>query len=74
MKISTLTKRQALDIYKKPGLLANALGITVGAVSQWPVDKPIPEAAYLKIRYILKPELFSGDAVVTANTEPQEIE
>lgn len=61
MKPFTMTKRQALEIYKKPGLLAKALGITPGFVSQWPLDEPMLDAYALRIRYELNPDCFDDD-------------
>lgn len=53
-----ITKEQAIALYGNKVRLAEALGISKAAVSQWADDKPIPEAQALKIRFILKPEEF----------------
>ncbi len=53
-----ITKEQAIELYGSRVRLAEALGITKAAVSQWADGKPIPEAQALKIRFILKPEQF----------------
>jgi len=53
-----ITKEQAIGIYLTQSNLARALGISRQAVSDWPNGKPIPEAQALKLRFILKPELF----------------
>lgn len=53
-----ITKAEALAAYDGDTLaLANALGISRSAVYQW-ADGPIPEAQALKLRYVLKPEVF----------------
>lgn len=41
---------------------ADALGISKGAVGNWPKDEPIPENHDLRIRYELKPEAFRSGA------------
>ncbi|MCA9326809.1 hypothetical protein KC976_04400 [Candidatus Saccharibacteria bacterium] len=57
-----ITKQQALDMYDGNGAkLARALNTTRQCVSAWR-DGPIPEWAVLKIRFILKPELFEDSA------------
>lgn len=54
----TITKEQALAAYDGNGAaLARALNITPSAVSQWP-EGPIGEVHALKLRFVLKPELF----------------
>lgn len=60
-KTPRITKRQAVAAYKTQTALAQALGISKSAVSQWP-DGPIPELHALKLRYQLKPDQF-GKAV-----------
>lgn len=58
----TITKEQALAAYQGNGAaLARALSITPSAVSQWP-EGPIGEVHALKLRFLLKPEVF-GDAI-----------
>ncbi len=44
-------------MFRTKANLAKALGVTNQAVGQWP-DGPIPQKQALKIRFILKPELF----------------
>ena len=54
-----MTKRELLPhLSIKQADLARRLGISREAVSQWPLDKPIPEAKMLRIRYELFPEKF----------------
>lgn len=52
-----LTKREAIALFKTAKGLAEALGVSKSAVSQWP-DGPIPVKHDLRIRYELKPERF----------------
>jgi DNA-binding transcriptional regulator YdaS (Cro superfamily) len=52
-----ITKQQAVEMFGSQAKLARALGIAKSAVSQW-ADGPIPELQALKIRFLLKPELF----------------
>ena len=47
-----MNKETAISIYGSQVALAEALGITKQAVSQWPEDK-IPELLELKLRYVL---------------------
>ena len=60
---TTISKEEALAMFNSPTELAQALKITQSAVSQWSAGKPIPEAQALKIRYQLKPELFTEGAM-----------
>lgn len=57
-----MTRQQAIDLYNgSVSDLAAALGYTSRhAVYMWPRDRPIPESAYLKLRYQLKPEAFDA--------------
>ena len=50
-----ITTRELLDHYKKKKLIAAALGISPAAVTNWPMDGPIPPAQELKIRLELLP-------------------
>lgn len=52
-----ITKQQAVEMFGTQANLARALGIERSAVSQW-ADGPIPELQALKIRFVLKPDLF----------------
>jgi len=51
-----MTKEQAISLYGSASRLAEALGITKGAVSLWRDDRPIPERHELRLRYELKPK------------------
>jgi len=37
---------------------ARQLGISKGAIGNWPKDEPIDEGYDLKVRHVLKPEAF----------------
>jgi DNA-binding XRE family transcriptional regulator len=56
-----ITKEQAIGMYRDKYKLAEALGITRQAIDFWPEGKPIPEVHALKIRYVLRPELFESN-------------
>jgi hypothetical protein len=57
-----ISKDEALAAYGGDTLaLAEALGITRSAIYQWP-DGPIPQAQALKLRYVLKPDVFGPPA------------
>lgn len=63
MPDQTITKEHALAAYGNVGSdLAKALGITPSAVYQWKDGEPIPNEQALKLRYVLKPELFGDPA------------
>lgn len=55
-----ISRDQAFALYGgSASKLAEALGYTSRhAVYMWPKEGPIPELAYLKLRYELKPEAF----------------
>lgn len=56
-----ITRAQAIHLFGSAVNLANALGYASRhAVYMWPKDGAIPEAAFLKIRYQLKPEAFDS--------------
>lgn len=59
-KKTVITKEQALAVYETATALANALGITKGAVSQWPAGQPIPNEQALKLRYEIAPDKFQA--------------
>lgn len=72
----TITKAEALAAYDNNGAeLGRALGITRQAVYAWPPEGPIPQEHALKLRFLLKPEVFNsqnqaanglaGESVVT---------
>lgn len=56
-----ITKNEAVEMFGSKADLARALGIAKSAVSQWS-DGPIPEKQAMKIRFMLKPELFEKSA------------
>lgn len=57
-----ISKDEALAAYGGDTLaLAEALGITRSAIYQWP-DGPIPQAQALRLRYVLKPDVFGAPA------------
>lgn len=58
----TVTKAEAIAAFGGNGsALARALNITPSAVYQWP-DGPIAEGYALKLRFVLKPEVFGTHA------------
>jgi hypothetical protein len=63
--VRMITRQQAIDLYGSAVELAAALGYSSRhAIYMWPKEGPIPEAAYLKLRYQLKPERFTADGQV----------
>lgn len=57
-----MNRQEAIALFGSAASLADALGYTSRhAVYMWAKDKPIPERAYLKIRYELRPECFGQD-------------
>lgn len=56
-----MLKSDALSLFRNASDMASNLGVTRSAVSQWPNNGHIPEAAYLKIRYVLHPQAFSAN-------------
>jgi transposase-like protein len=62
-----ITKEHALAAYGNIGSdLAKALGITPSAVYQWRDGEAIPNEQALKLRYVLKPEVFGEPAKTKA--------
>jgi len=55
-----MTKSEAIEIFGSSKKVADALGITKGAVSNWPKES-IPRARELEIKHILRPELFEQE-------------
>lgn len=54
-----MSKEEALAAYGgSVSALADALGISTSAVYQWEEGKPIPADKALRIRFVLKPEVF----------------
>ena len=59
-----ITRQQAMDLFGGAVRLAAALGYTSrNAVYRWHREA-IPERAFLKIRYELKPESFNPDGTL----------
>lgn len=57
-----ITRKQAIDLFGSAVRLAEDLGyVSRHAVYMWPKEGPIPEKAWLKIRYELRPDAFDGD-------------
>lgn len=57
-----ITRQQAINLFGSAVALAEALGYASRhAIYMWPKTGHIPEGAYLKIRYQLKPEAFNAD-------------
>lgn len=57
----SITKAEALAAYDNNGAeLGRALGITRQAVYAWPHEGPIPQEHALKLRFMLKPEVFNS--------------
>lgn len=62
MSTQTISKADAIAAYEGNGAaLARALGITPSAIYQWP-DGPIAEGYALKLRFVLKPDVFGPQA------------
>jgi len=62
MNKTIITKERAVGLFGgNQAALARALDIGRAAVSKWP-DGPIPEVYALKIRYVLRPEVFEKSA------------
>lgn len=58
MKLHAITKDEALRLYENNATaLASALGISQQAVSDWPADRPIPDARQWQLR-ALHPSVF----------------
>lgn len=58
MDIHPITKAEAIAAYGgNASALARALGITPSAIYQWP-DGPVAEVHALKLRFVLKPDVF----------------
>jgi hypothetical protein len=57
-----ITRQDAINLYGSAAALAEALGYASRhAVYMWPKDGAIPEGAYMKLRYQLKPDAFDAD-------------
>lgn len=55
----TKTEAKKLLGFKSDAQLARLFEISRAAVNQWPANEAIPELQYMRLRYELKPELFS---------------
>lgn len=70
-----ITRTQAVALYGgSVSDLAAALGYTSRhAVYMWKKDEPVPESAYLKLRYQLRPEAFdkNGKLIVAKSKKPR---
>lgn len=65
-----ITKEQAVAAYGgNQAALARALGVTRQAVSAWP-DGLIDERHALKLRFMLKPEVFGDQPAPAARLPP----
>lgn len=72
MKIPTITKAQAIAAYGgNAAALARALNVTPSAVYQWP-DGPVAEGYALKLRFVLRPEVFGNLAAANDDAPPAE--
>lgn len=60
VKFKRLTKDQAIKPYGSGNKLAEALGVTKGAVSFWRSGEPIPLHMDLALRYVVAPEKFNA--------------
>lgn len=59
MSAQPITKERAIKAYEgNASDLARALEITPQAIYQWPDGEPIPEVHALKLRFVLKPDVF----------------
>ena len=67
-----LTLKQVLPYFSnRKAQLADALGISRQAISNWPMDQAIPEKHELKIRHELVPELSLGHTETSDAVLPQ---
>lgn len=58
---TNLSRKDAVGLYGgNLTHLAKALGVTRAAVYLWPEDAEVPEWVYLKLRFVLKPDDFTG--------------
>lgn len=63
MDIPPISKDEAIAAYGgNASALARALNVTPSAVYQWP-EGPIAEGYALKLRYVLKPDVFGAELV-----------
>ena len=63
-----ITRTQAIKLFGSAIELSRLLGYkSRHAVYMWPKDGAIPEHAYLKIRYQLRPDAFKADGTLRAD-------
>lgn len=61
------TKREVLSALNvNQARLCEMLGVTAGAISQWPDDEPIPMLRWLQLKHEIAPDVFAGQG------EPQQ--
>ena len=62
MKIDkfTITKKDALELFDSASDMARQLGVSPGAVGQYPIDANLPQVHADAIRWYIKPEHFGG--------------
>ena len=53
-----ITKGEAISLFKNRAALARALGLSPGAITHWPEDKPIPFEHEQMLRWFICPENF----------------
>lgn len=68
LKFASMKKQAAIDLAGSATALAEILGISIGAVSQWGDD--IPDARMWQLK-VLRPDWFQRDAEATKPTEAQ---
>lgn len=69
-----ITRQEAIDLFGSAIHLAAALGYSSRhAVYMWPKQGPIPEGAFMKIRYELKPEAFDDAGALRAPVALREV-
>lgn len=67
-----ITRQQAINLFGSAVAVAEALGYTSRhAIYMWPKTGRIPEGAYLKIRYELKPDAFDAAGNLIAARRPR---
>lgn len=59
-----MTKREVMELFETQTELAEVLGISLQAVSQWHPDRDIPNEQFLKLRYELMPDSFKKDGTL----------
>ncbi len=69
MNVSEITKQEAVAAYDgNQAALARALGVTRQAVNAMP-DGPLPERYALKLRFVLKPDVFGVESAHAPRTK-----